>query len=77
MDKPLSDPAAQVKACGARGLNPQHQLVEAELVKSLHAEGLFVLPWTVDESRTIQQLVRLGVDGICSNDVSTLVRFLS
>jgi len=42
-------------------------LLDEKAIKELQAEGIKVIPWTVNEEEDIQKLIRLGVDGIISD----------
>jgi glycerophosphoryl diester phosphodiesterase len=41
--------------------------VTADMVKSAHAAGMKVVPWTVDDPATMQSLIDNGVDGIITD----------
>jgi glycerophosphoryl diester phosphodiesterase len=41
--------------------------VDAAMVRSAHARGLTVIPWTCDDPATVGALIDLGVDGIITN----------
>jgi glycerophosphoryl diester phosphodiesterase len=45
-----------------------HPLVDERLVAETHERGSELHAWTVDDPASIGALVRLGVDGVCSND---------
>jgi hypothetical protein len=47
-------------------------LVDANLVTWVHAHKLVILAWTVNDSGTFNQLVRLGVDGITTDNLAIL-----
>jgi glycerophosphoryl diester phosphodiesterase len=42
----------------------------------VHAAGLKVSTWTVDEPEDMARVVEAGVDAVVSNRVEELVRFL-
>jgi len=42
-------------------------------VAGLHAQGLKVVPYTLDDPAAIQRAIELGVDGIISDDPLTLI----
>jgi glycerophosphoryl diester phosphodiesterase len=42
-------------------------------VEALHAEGLPVIPWTVNDAATMRALIRLGVDGLISDYPDRLI----
>lgn len=47
--------------------SPSYQLVTADLVKKCHDLGIQVIPWTVNKRDKIEDLKKLGVDGIISD----------
>lgn len=48
-------------------VNPNYQLVNKKFIKRAHAEGLKVLPYTVNDAQTAKKLMLLGVDGVISD----------
>jgi glycerophosphoryl diester phosphodiesterase len=52
----------------AHALALRHELVSAELVAAVHAQGAALLAWTVNEPTRIGELAFLGVDAIVSDD---------
>jgi glycerophosphoryl diester phosphodiesterase len=51
---------------------PEWTLIDAPLVDRVHARGGRVIAWTVNTSAAAEQLIRLGVDGLCGDDVRLL-----
>jgi len=47
--------------------SPAHRLVDKALVDACHAKKIKIIPWTVNDAPTINQLKQLGVDGIISD----------
>ncbi|MFZ1397948.1 MAG: glycerophosphodiester phosphodiesterase family protein [Candidatus Promineifilaceae bacterium] len=47
--------------------SPNQRDVTAELITKAHDEGLLVIPWTVNETADMQQLIAWGVDGLISD----------
>jgi glycerophosphoryl diester phosphodiesterase len=47
-------------------------LVDANLVAWLHQHKLLILAWTVNDGRRLNELVRLGVDGITTANLAIL-----
>jgi glycerophosphoryl diester phosphodiesterase len=62
--------AAAMDDFGASDVWPHFPLVDAELVDQVHARGGRVIPWTVNDATTAAALAKLGVDGLCGDDVS-------
>ncbi|MFX0137861.1 MAG: glycerophosphodiester phosphodiesterase [Candidatus Hodarchaeota archaeon] len=51
-------------------INPLYLLVNNNFVKKAHKNNLMVFPWTVDSQTAIENLVKIGVDGIITNNIS-------
>jgi glycerophosphoryl diester phosphodiesterase len=64
-----SGPALQ-KAIG--GASVFQGLVDVNLVSWVHRHKLLILAWTVNDSQRLNQLVRLGVDGITTANLAIL-----
>ena len=69
-DQRVPDVAAVLAAHGALDAWPHHSLVDAPLVESVHEAGGRVIAWTANARRDIDRLTTLGVDGICTDDVT-------
>lgn len=54
-------------------LSPVWQMVDANLVKKAHADGVKIIPWTANKTEEIQKLKALNVDGIISDYPDILV----
>lgn len=57
-------------------LMPHYKLVSQALLDEVHAAGLKVLVWTVNQSAEMRRLADAGVDGIISDETALLVRTL-
>ncbi|MGI9431503.1 MAG: glycerophosphodiester phosphodiesterase [Myxococcota bacterium] len=57
----------RARKLGAEALNPALPLVDAELVRSAHGEGLAVYVFTVDEPDDMRRMLDLGVNGLFTN----------
>lgn len=64
------------KNSSAHGIHPFYKFVNADLIKEAHAAGLVVNPWTVDKVEDWDNLIKLGVDGIITNDPRNLIKYL-
>ncbi|HEV7726520.1 MAG TPA: glycerophosphodiester phosphodiesterase family protein [Modestobacter sp.] len=80
------DVVAAAHSFGADALSPVHgcpadggvddpgyvPFTTAPMVRSAHAAGMTVIPWTVDDAATMQSLIDMGVDGIITNHPDVL-----
>ncbi len=55
------------KEIGAEYLHPHYSLVYPGYVNKLHAAGIGVNPWTVDNPDVVNRMLEYGVDGIITN----------
>ena len=62
---------------GALDVWPHFPLVDEALVAMVHDAGGRVIPWTVNDIAVAQRLTALGVDGLCTDDVTLLRRDFS
>ncbi|MDB5805228.1 MAG: glycerophosphodiester phosphodiesterase [Betaproteobacteria bacterium] len=47
--------------------SPNHQDVSAGAIAEAHAQGLQVIPWTVNRAEDIERMIALGVDGLITD----------
>lgn len=47
--------------------SPYHQLVNAKMIDLCHSKSIKVIPWTVNETARMEQLINIGVDGIITD----------
>ncbi len=59
----------QAQALGCCAVVMDHPLLDATGVKRLHAAGLFVMGYTVNDSVVAEQLLRWGVDGLITDAI--------
>ncbi|MFN0145668.1 MAG: glycerophosphodiester phosphodiesterase [Dehalococcoidia bacterium] len=55
-----------------RGVSCRHSLLTPPVVAELHARGLDVVAWTVDDGARAAELAAMGVDGITTHRVAEL-----
>jgi glycerophosphoryl diester phosphodiesterase len=60
---------AAMSAAGARDAWPSDSLIDGRLVDLVHGARGRVIAWTVNSGARAAELARLGVDGICTDDV--------
>ena len=47
--------------------SPDFALVTADLIKNCHDRNMKIIPWTVDDKNKIEELKKMGVDGIITD----------
>lgn len=57
--------------------SPSHRLVTAEVVEIAHAQGMAVLPWTVNDPADMRRVRALGVDGLITDYPDVAVPLLT
>ena len=60
--------AALLAERGHQAFHPWDPTVTAALIDECHAAGVDVNTWTCDDAERMAQLLRWGIDGICTND---------
>jgi glycerophosphoryl diester phosphodiesterase len=63
----LLDPVSAIRATGAGTIWQEAALIDRGLVTTLHAAGLELIAWTVNDDLQARELAALGVDGLCGN----------
>jgi glycerophosphoryl diester phosphodiesterase len=63
------DIARSMRDASALDVWPQWELIDQALVDRVHEGGGRVIAWTVNSESAAEQLVDLGVDGLCGDDV--------
>ena len=61
-------PLVPLQDVGAVALWQHRDLVDAELVATLHVAAAQLIVWTVDDAEEMAHFARAGVDGVCTND---------
>jgi glycerophosphoryl diester phosphodiesterase len=75
-DTAPADPVQVTRAAGAGAYCPAYRFLDEGLVRDLHAAGIRVLPWTVNDPQAWERLVSWGVDGITTDFPDQLGEFL-
>ena len=73
----LIDVGAAMRAAGARDLWQQADYIDRELVERVHDAKGRVFAWTVNDVVRARELVSLGVDVICTDAPSEIMRGLT
>ena len=67
---------AQIKKTGASVVGWKHEDLNATNIAALHAAGLRVWAYTVNDTRRGKQLVEMGIDGLITDDPSSMITLL-
>ena len=51
----------------ANALNPDYKNIRSEIIAEAHSNKIQVFPWTVNDSKNMQTLYEMGVDGIITD----------
>jgi len=71
-DRHAIDLEAAMRETGARDVWPNWKLVDRATVDLVHARGGRVIAWTVNSAAAAEDLIAVGVDGVCTDDVRLL-----
>ena len=69
-------PVSFAKEIGADALHPFHMYVTRLYVERAHRAGIQVNPWTVNKENTAKHLIKLGVDGLITDDAGLMNKLL-
>jgi glycerophosphoryl diester phosphodiesterase len=64
------------KLIGVAGINMNHEVIDLELLQTLHQEGKSVAAWTVDDPAVMSRLVDWGVDALITNKPDVALQLL-
>jgi glycerophosphoryl diester phosphodiesterase len=56
--------------------SPDHKLVTEKLIEKCHALNIKVIPWTVNDEKTMLRLKKMGVDGLISDYPDRAIKVL-
>ena len=66
-----------LKELGIEYFNPPWELLDAQIVESMHDRGYKVSTWTVDEPHVMRRVVDCGADAVVTNRVRELLALLA
>jgi len=69
------DPVASLVASGAQDLWQEVSFIDEELVARAHSIDARVIAWTANDADQWETLMRIGVDGICTDRIAELATF--
>jgi glycerophosphoryl diester phosphodiesterase len=67
-----SDPLSLCKRLRAFSWHPDFRSVTTARVRAMHAAGIMVFPYTVNQPEDFRALLQMGVDGVFTDDPPTL-----
>jgi len=70
--KAATDILAAMQRTAARDVWPEWTVIDRALVDAVHGANGRVIAWTVNDVTTAATIVKMGVDGICTDDVRML-----
>ncbi len=69
---PASELVKKVQSLGAQALAPNAGMVTAEMLQAIHAAGLKLWGWTVNDPEQMKKLHGMGVDAIITDRIDLL-----
>ncbi|MCA1643974.1 MAG: glycerophosphodiester phosphodiesterase [Chloroflexi bacterium] len=72
----LFDPVRAAREVKADAVRPRHDYLAAADVPQLHAAGIAVSPWSVQDEAGMRRVIDMGVDSMGTNFPDRLVRLL-
>ena len=75
--EPNDNPVSKAVRLKADAIIPRLDRVSAELIDTAHQNRILVIPWTPNTSRQIRRAIKLGADGIITDDPCMAHRFLN
>jgi glycerophosphoryl diester phosphodiesterase len=58
-------------------ISPDYSLVNEELVKKIHNNGFKVLPWTINSTKVLQEMIDMNVDGIITDYPEEMINYIN
>ena len=58
-------------------INPFYRLVNQKFITKAHKNNIKIFPWTVNSESSIKKLIKLGIDGIITNEVHRVKKILN
>ncbi|WP_158609608.1 glycerophosphodiester phosphodiesterase [Cellulomonas triticagri] len=73
LGRPLHEALDFAARVGAAGVSTWAEGLGAQDVATIHAAGLAAWVWTINDADRAEELMRMGVDAICTDDPATLL----
>ncbi len=65
-----ADVVTSMRMAHARDVWPAWRLIDQRLIDAVHGAGGRVIPWTVNSRQAAADLIEVGVDAICTDDLA-------
>jgi glycerophosphoryl diester phosphodiesterase len=72
IERRSDDLAELMRAARARDVWPAWKIVDESLVEVVHQNGGRVIAWTVNQRSSAQELIRIGTDGLCTDELAVI-----
>lgn len=76
-DSWIVNAGAYTKSCGVECLHPEYHNLTSEIADEIHANGVAINTYTVDDAQEMARLSSLGVAGVITNNPALLKEVLS
>lgn len=67
VNEPLVNPVNYLKRIGADAYHPEISAINLDEIGQLHNEGFSIIVWTVDDEKTMKDLIKTNIDGIITD----------
>jgi glycerophosphoryl diester phosphodiesterase len=57
--------------------SPDYQRVNRDMIKAAHTLEIQVIPWTVNDEKSMRRLIEMGVDGLITDYPDLAIRVLA
>lgn len=57
----------EVLETGLDGVNLHYKIIDEDMVRQAHRDGLGILAWTVNDMEEVHRLIEIGIDGITTD----------
>ena len=76
IEDPKIDMIQLAKKLNVDIISPEYILINKELVKQMHDNGLKVLPWTLNSTDILQKMIDMNVDGVIADNPKEMIDYI-
>lgn len=77
IEDPKIDMIKLAKKLNVDIISPEYILINKESVKQMHDNGFSVLPWTINSTKNLQEMIDINVDGIISDNPKEMIDYIN